>query len=323
MGDPRARARRARRLVAGRHPAQSHAGRAPPLPGGRSRPAGVRAEGVRRGPREAGDDVRGDELAHALGRGAPALGRRARGHERAAAPLPRDRAVAGRPGGRRGVVRLAGPARPVHARRRTRGRRRRGVPAPRGRGCRPEAPPLALPGERHARPARVRGPVRRPRGRRGEGAVPARARVARARRDARLVAARTEDRAGSAHRARGDRPAGPRAGSALRAPRRSRGRRRAARPGRGLASSAGAPAGGRAAPPRREPVASRGRDRLPLPRRAHARPSRPTSSSASRAPSAPAPSCPRGTGRSRPAGAGRRSSPSALPARCRARRCGS
>ena len=77
-----------------------------------------------------------------------------------------------------------------------------------------------------------------------------------------------EDRAGSARRARSDRPAGPRAGGALRAARRSRGRRRAARPGRGLAPSAGPPAGGRTAPPRREPVASRGRDRLALPRRA-------------------------------------------------------
>ena len=270
MGDPRAGARRALRVVARRHPAQSHEGRAPPLPGGRPRPAGGGARGVRRGPRQARDDVRRDQLAHAFGRGAPSLGRRARGHERAAALLPRDRAAAGRARRPRRVLRVPGAAGAAHEDRRRRGRGRRGVPAPRGRERGADAPPLALPGKRHPRPARVRGAVRGPRGRRGDGAVPPGARVPRARRGARLLAARREDRAGSAHRARGDGPARPRAGSALRAPRRGRGRRAAARPGRGLAASPRAPAGGRAAPARREPVAARCRDRVALPRRAHA-----------------------------------------------------
>ena len=273
MGEPPAGARRAGRLVARRHPAQPHARRAPALPRGRPRPAGGRAAGVRGGAGEAPGVFRRGQLAHPRGRAPAAVGRRARGREREAALLPRGRAAPLRGGRPRGCVRLARAARHRHEGRRLRDGRRRGVPAPRGWGRGPLGPPLARPVERHPRPPRVRGGVRRPRRRRGQGAVPARARLALAGRGPRLVAARAEDGARGAHRARGDGPAGHPPGGALCAAGRRRRRRRAARPRRGLASSAPAPARGRSPPPRVEPLAPGEGARRALPAPA-SRPSR-------------------------------------------------
>ena len=319
---------RARRLVARRHPAQPHAGRAPPLPRRTAatgwRPSGRRSlEGLAK---------RGTTFAETswLTPSGAALLPWAAVREATSERLPLFHEIEPLPAGpvgAGGVLRLAGPARPADARRRARGGGGEECLRLEGEDAGPEAPPLALPGERHPRPARVRGPVRRPRGRRGEGALPARARVARARRGARRRGcASAEDRAGSAHRARGDGPAGPR--------RRMRSTRSSTEPRPTSSGSSWPWPGAIGWPPRRRTCCAgspRARRRawprspsrfLAAPTRPERRPDELVRLGARRVRSGGR-RCPRGAGRSRRAGAGRRSSPSARPARCRARRCGS